>query len=142
MVIFRKKCLPAEATNALESHFHVAALHLADRDALRTELGLLDPYDRNAVLHEASIGCGYKSGKEQISSTISWCFISFTRFLFLNNKSDRVKCCCEFQNGVMSALPYLAMYILSFPIGFISDYSLKKKWLSITACRKISNSLG
>ncbi|CAH2096647.1 unnamed protein product [Euphydryas editha] len=45
-------------------------------------------------------------------------------------------------NGVMSALPYLAMYVLSFPIGFLSDYSLKKKWLSITACRKLSNSLG
>nr|XP_026492209.1 putative inorganic phosphate cotransporter [Vanessa tameamea] len=45
-------------------------------------------------------------------------------------------------NGVMSALPYLAMYLLSFPIGFMSDYILKKKWLTITACRKLSNSLG
>ncbi|RVE41551.1 hypothetical protein evm_013799 [Chilo suppressalis] len=45
-------------------------------------------------------------------------------------------------NGVMSALPYLAMYLMSFPLGFISDYTLKKKWLSITACRKISNSVG
>ncbi|XP_045772829.1 putative inorganic phosphate cotransporter isoform X1 [Maniola jurtina] len=45
-------------------------------------------------------------------------------------------------NGVMSALPYLAMYILSFPIGFVSDYTLKRKWVSITASRKLSNSLG
>ncbi|XP_047533121.1 putative inorganic phosphate cotransporter [Vanessa atalanta] len=45
-------------------------------------------------------------------------------------------------NGVMSALPYLAMYLLSFPIGFMSDYILKKKWLTITACRKLSNSIG
>ncbi|XP_050350972.1 putative inorganic phosphate cotransporter [Nymphalis io] len=45
-------------------------------------------------------------------------------------------------NGVMSALPYLAMYLLSFPIGFMSDYILKKKWMTITACRKLSNSIG
>ncbi|KAG6449216.1 hypothetical protein O3G_MSEX005928 [Manduca sexta] len=45
-------------------------------------------------------------------------------------------------NGLMSALPYMAMYILSFPLGFISDYTLKKQWLSITTCRKISNSIG
>ncbi|XP_045447866.1 putative inorganic phosphate cotransporter [Melitaea cinxia] len=45
-------------------------------------------------------------------------------------------------NGVMSALPYLAIYVLSFPVGYISDYTLKKKWLSITACRKLSNSFG
>lgn len=42
----------------------------------------------------------------------------------------------------MSAMPYLAMYLLSFPIGFLSDYILKKNWLSITACRKLSNSIG
>ncbi|XP_068633480.1 putative inorganic phosphate cotransporter [Battus philenor] len=45
-------------------------------------------------------------------------------------------------NGVMSALPYLAMYLFSFPLGFLSDYILKKNWMSITACRKLSNSLG
>ncbi|CAG9786479.1 unnamed protein product [Diatraea saccharalis] len=45
-------------------------------------------------------------------------------------------------NGVMSALPYIAMYVLSFPLGFSADYILKKNWLSITACRKISNSIG
>ncbi|KAM3956522.1 putative inorganic phosphate cotransporter [Aphomia sociella] len=45
-------------------------------------------------------------------------------------------------NGVMSALPYLAMYIMSFPLGFISDYALKKKWLSTTAARKLSSSIG
>ncbi|KAL4708201.1 hypothetical protein ACJJTC_005343 [Scirpophaga incertulas] len=45
-------------------------------------------------------------------------------------------------NGLMSALPYLAMYLMSFPIGFMSDYVMKKKWLSISANRKISNSIG
>lgn len=45
-------------------------------------------------------------------------------------------------NGLMSALPYLAMYLLSFPFGFLSDYFLAKKWLSITTCRKLSSSIG
>ncbi|XP_021195146.2 putative inorganic phosphate cotransporter [Helicoverpa armigera] len=45
-------------------------------------------------------------------------------------------------NGLMSALPYLAMYLLSFPFGFISDYILKNNWLSISTCRKLSNSIG
>ncbi|XP_060803575.1 putative inorganic phosphate cotransporter [Amyelois transitella] len=44
-------------------------------------------------------------------------------------------------NGVMSALPYLGMYLMSFPLGFTSDFVLKKKWLSITTSRKISNSI-
>lgn len=46
------------------------------------------------------------------------------------------------QNGVMSALPYLAMYLLSFPFGYLSDYILRKNWFSITTSRKISNSIG
>ncbi|KAI5639150.1 major facilitator superfamily domain-containing protein [Phthorimaea operculella] len=45
-------------------------------------------------------------------------------------------------NGVMSALPYLAMVALSFPFGYIADLTIKKNWLSITAVRKISNSIG
>ncbi|XP_026315259.1 putative inorganic phosphate cotransporter [Hyposmocoma kahamanoa] len=45
-------------------------------------------------------------------------------------------------NGIMSALPYLAMYVLSFPLGYLADLSLKKKWLSISASRKWSNSIG
>ncbi|XP_073956620.1 putative inorganic phosphate cotransporter isoform X1 [Choristoneura fumiferana] len=45
-------------------------------------------------------------------------------------------------NGVMSALPYIAMYVLSFPFGFLSDYILAKRWLSATVTRKISNSIG
>lgn len=51
-------------------------------------------------------------------------------------------CVPFFQNGMMSALPYLAIYVLSFPFGYLADLSLKKKWLSITASRKLSNSIG
>ncbi|KAF9406791.1 hypothetical protein HW555_012959 [Spodoptera exigua] len=45
-------------------------------------------------------------------------------------------------NGVMSALPYLAVYFLSFPFGYLSDYLPNKKYLSVTATRKLSNSIG
>ncbi|XP_073956249.1 putative inorganic phosphate cotransporter [Choristoneura fumiferana] len=45
-------------------------------------------------------------------------------------------------NGVMSALPYIAMYLLSFPVGFISDFVLAKGWMSTSVARKISNSIG
>ncbi|XP_049873026.1 putative inorganic phosphate cotransporter isoform X2 [Pectinophora gossypiella] len=45
-------------------------------------------------------------------------------------------------NGLMSALPYWAMYVMSFPLGYLADLVLRKKWLSITASRKLSNSIG
>ncbi|KAL0883523.1 hypothetical protein ABMA27_016888 [Loxostege sticticalis] len=46
------------------------------------------------------------------------------------------------KNGILSALPYLSMYLLSFPFGILLDYSLKRTWLSLGAARKISNSVG
>jgi MFS transporter, ACS family, solute carrier family 17 (sodium-dependent inorganic phosphate cotransporter), member 5 len=46
------------------------------------------------------------------------------------------------QNGILSALPYLAMYVMTFPLGFMSDYALSKKWLNVTTARKISNTIG
>ncbi|CAG9786477.1 unnamed protein product [Diatraea saccharalis] len=45
-------------------------------------------------------------------------------------------------NGVLSALPYLLMFILSFVFAIILDYCLKKQWISLSASRKISNSIG
>ncbi|GBP87187.1 Putative inorganic phosphate cotransporter [Eumeta japonica] len=48
----------------------------------------------------------------------------------------------DLKNGMLSALPYLAMYLMSFPMGFFSDFIIRKKWLSITASRKFSNSIG
>ncbi|XP_072948727.1 putative inorganic phosphate cotransporter [Epargyreus clarus] len=45
-------------------------------------------------------------------------------------------------NGVMSALPYITMFLMNFPVGFTSDYAIKKKWVSVTTCRKIANTVG
>ncbi|KAL4705190.1 hypothetical protein ACJJTC_013990 [Scirpophaga incertulas] len=45
-------------------------------------------------------------------------------------------------NGVISAIPYLCMVAMSFVFGYGADLIIKKKWLSITMTRKISNSIG
>ncbi|KAI5639148.1 major facilitator superfamily domain-containing protein [Phthorimaea operculella] len=45
-------------------------------------------------------------------------------------------------NGVLSSLPYLAMYLLSFPMGAMTDLIIRKKWLSVTNTRKLFNSIG
>ncbi|XP_049873028.1 putative inorganic phosphate cotransporter isoform X2 [Pectinophora gossypiella] len=45
------------------------------------------------------------------------------------------------KNGVLSALPYIAAYIMSFPVGFTADYIMKKKLIGITATRKMFNSI-
>ncbi|XP_028173068.1 putative inorganic phosphate cotransporter isoform X3 [Ostrinia furnacalis] len=45
-------------------------------------------------------------------------------------------------NGMLSALPYLAMYLLSLPFGVMVDYVIRKNWLSLSAARKVSNSIG
>ncbi|KAI5639153.1 major facilitator superfamily domain-containing protein [Phthorimaea operculella] len=40
------------------------------------------------------------------------------------------------------ALPYLAIFVMSFPMGFLADWILKKELLSITNTRKLMNSIG
>lgn len=44
------------------------------------------------------------------------------------------------QSGGISALPYLIMWILSFPMSWLSDYALKKG-MSRGMARKISNTV-
>ncbi|XP_063825389.1 putative inorganic phosphate cotransporter [Ostrinia nubilalis] len=45
------------------------------------------------------------------------------------------------QTGLMSALPYVAMYIFSFIFAFTCDYCIKKRWHNITTGRKIYTTL-
>ncbi|XP_014212242.2 putative inorganic phosphate cotransporter [Copidosoma floridanum] len=45
------------------------------------------------------------------------------------------------QGGGLSSLPYVAMWILGFPIGYASDWALSKGYKVVTV-RKIANSLG
>lgn len=47
-----------------------------------------------------------------------------------------------FQNGTLSALPYVAMWLLSIVISQIADYLLIKKNMRIEVVRKISNAIG
>ncbi|XP_022813804.1 putative inorganic phosphate cotransporter [Spodoptera litura] len=46
------------------------------------------------------------------------------------------------QNGLLLAIPYMTLYVLSFPFGFLTDLAMKHKWCSITTCRKTCNSIG
>ena len=41
------------------------------------------------------------------------------------------------ENGFYSTLPYIAMWIMSIIFGTLSDFMLKRKWMSLTASRKI-----
>ncbi|XP_050295411.1 putative inorganic phosphate cotransporter [Anthonomus grandis grandis] len=45
-------------------------------------------------------------------------------------------------NGLLSSLPYIVLWILSWGIGFTSDFVINKGILSRTASRKTFNSLG
>lgn len=66
-----------EATNALEIHCHLAALYFFDRSPLRAKLGLWNTDIGDAVLHEASVGRWYKSGR--LSDLINRAaYLSFT----------------------------------------------------------------
>ncbi|XP_054014708.1 putative inorganic phosphate cotransporter [Hylaeus anthracinus] len=44
------------------------------------------------------------------------------------------------KNGLMAALPYLAMWILSFPVSWLSDFALKKG-VSRGVARKVCNTI-
>ncbi|KAL7737223.1 hypothetical protein ACLKA6_005406 [Drosophila palustris] len=44
-------------------------------------------------------------------------------------------------NAVFSSLPFLAMWLLSYVYLIVADILLKKKWLSLTAVRKVFNTL-
>ncbi|XP_045498216.1 putative inorganic phosphate cotransporter [Colias croceus] len=46
------------------------------------------------------------------------------------------------KNGMLSALPYLSMYVLSFPMGMMTDVIIRRGWLNVTNTRKLFNSIG
>lgn len=45
------------------------------------------------------------------------------------------------ENGFYSTLPYIAMWIMSIIFGTLSDFMLKRKWMSLTVSRKIFTTL-
>lgn len=44
--------------------------------------------------------------------------------------------------GLYSSLPYLLMWVVSIGSGFLSDYLINNKILSITRARKVFTGLG
>lgn len=51
-------------------------------------------------------------------------------------------CGKRFQDGLVSALPYLAMWLCQFPVTYFADYMNKKNVTSLTFSRKFWNTLG
>lgn len=49
---------------------------------------------------------------------------------------------CIFQNGILSALPYLAMWLFSLFISVIADWMISSNRFTHTSTRKIINSIG
>ncbi|CAL1689630.1 unnamed protein product [Lasius platythorax] len=46
------------------------------------------------------------------------------------------------QNGLMTALPYLTAWIVSFPISYVSDLCIRKNIVTTQRSRKICNTIG
>lgn len=46
------------------------------------------------------------------------------------------------ENGFYSALPYAAMWIVSVALGFVSDWMIVRKIVSITNARKLFTTIG
>lgn len=55
---------------------------------------------------------------------------------------DETNCLSVFQNGVYSALPYLAMWLFSMFISHVADWMISSGKFTHTATRKIVNSIG
>ena len=51
-------------------------------------------------------------------------------------------CLLNFQNGFLSAIPYVTMWISAMICGIISDWLIKKCALDVTLVRKIFISIG
>ena len=45
------------------------------------------------------------------------------------------------ENGIYSSMPYIAMWVTSILFGCFGDWTIKKKYLSVTNCRKIFTTL-
>lgn len=50
----------------MEINMDVSSIYIIDRSPLRSKLGLLDPYDGDAFLHEASARSRYQSGEFEL----------------------------------------------------------------------------
>jgi len=52
------------------------------------------------------------------------------------------RCCCAVQNGLLSGVPYLAMWIFMILSGFVADILRTKNLLQTTNIRKLCNGVG
>lgn len=93
--------------------------------ALCSKLDVLDALDRAADLHESRADVQHQIGECTTIKSSSFPIQNLT-----------------LQNGVLSALPYFVMWLLSFVFSGFTDLIINREWVSITAGRKIANSIG
>jgi hypothetical protein len=46
------------------------------------------------------------------------------------------------ENGLYSSLPYASMWIVSIALGFVSDWLISRKKITITNARKLFTTIG
>lgn len=121
-------CCFSDGTNPLASDIHVATgVGSADR-SLWPKLGLLDPPHRNSNLHEP---------RHEIRHQIGWFAHKTT-----NSQYVIALFVCLLQNGLLSAAPYFALFVLGFVFSPVTDLLITRKIVSLTIARKIMNSIG
>uniref|UniRef100_A0ABD2XNP1 Putative inorganic phosphate cotransporter n=1 Tax=Trichogramma kaykai TaxID=54128 RepID=A0ABD2XNP1_9HYME len=78
------------------------------------------------------------------SILIAHCGYNWGNYTLLTEMPSYMKYALNFdvaQSGFVSTLPYLLMWLLGFPVGYLSDLSIKHR-CSIELARKVCNSLG
>lgn len=69
---------------------------------------------------------------------VSYCTCMSIQILMKSN----IKSASLFQNGFLSALPYLAMWLFSMFISHVADWMISSHRFSHTVTRKVINSIG
>lgn len=49
---------------------------------------------------------------------------------------------CWLQSGLLTSLPYLAMWLVGCISAFIADFAVNKKIMSLSDVRKVGNTIG
>lgn len=67
--------------------------------------------------------------------------VTVTRALFNGSWPDGILTRALSQNGLLTALPYLVSWLLSFPFSSSCDWFVRRGYLSLTRARKLYNSI-
>lgn len=68
--------------------------------------------------------------------------VNIKKCFLLRSCNSCINVSFSLQNSILSALPYLTLWILSFVFSFTSDTIINKNIVTIGGARKIFNSIG